>query len=175
MIMKTILTIAPFIMLTVGCISPQHAIYDNLLGKSGKSHSISHSNNSYMGHQVITKTPENDAIVASPHGEIGTKAGQSTKYHILGIGFGGGTVAEAAIHGNIRQVTSVERQRQAYLWPLFWKTRTVVTGNGPTPVVVPQTTQPGNYQIKPGPMFNPQLHPGEGASGVIPPVGPASP
>ena len=85
----------------------------------------------------------------------------------------GGTVAEAAISGNIRQVTTVERQRQAYLWPLFWKTRTVVTGNGPSPVVV--QTQPGNFQIKPGPVFTPQLHPTTGASGAIPPVGPASP
>ena len=128
-----------------------------------------------MGHQVITKTPENDAIVASPHGEIGTKAGQSSKYHILGIGWGGGTVAEAAINGHIQQVTTVERQRQAYLWPLFWKTRTVVTGNGPTPVVVQPTPQPGKFQIKPGPMFNPQLHPTSGASGAIPPVGPDAP
>ena len=110
MIMKTTLILVPFIMLAVGCMTPR--LSERLLGKSGGSHSISHSNHSYMGHQVITKTPENDAIVASPHGEIGTKAGHSTKYHILGIGFGGGTVAEAAIHGNIRQVTTVERQRQ---------------------------------------------------------------
>ena len=172
MIMKTTLILVPFILLTVGCMTP--SLSERLLGSSAGSHSISHNNHSYMGHQVITKTPENDAIVASPHGEIGTKAGQSTKYHILGIGFGGGTVAEAAIHGNIRQVTTVERQRQAYLWPIFWKTRTVVTGNGPTREVI-TTTKDGDFRIKEGPIFTPQLHPTTGASGAIPPVGPASP
>jgi hypothetical protein len=107
-----------------------------------------------LGSQVITKTPENDAIVASTDGEIGTKAGESTKYHILGLGFGGGTVAEAAINGQIQQVTTVERQRRAYLWPLFWTSRTVVTGNGPTVVVKREP-----FDIKKGARFNAPLHP----------------
>jgi hypothetical protein len=154
--MKTTLILVPFIVLTMGCMNP--GLSDHLLGNSAGSDAISHSNRSYLGHQIITKTPENDAIVASPHGEIGVKAGSSTKYHILGIGFGGGTVAEAAINGNIRQITTVERQRQAYLWPVYWKTRTVVTGNGPTPVVL--QTQPGAFEPKEGPRFSPLLHPG---------------
>ena len=164
MIMKTTLILVPFIILSMGCMSPE--LY---LTSSAGSDSISHSNHSYLGSQIITKTPENDAIVASAHGEIGVKAGSSTKYHILGIGFGGGTVAEAAINGNIRQVTTVERQRQGYLWPIYWKTRTVVTGNGPTPTV--QTQQPGTYQIKPGPIHVPPIH----GSGSIPPIPSATP
>ena len=156
--MKNTILLVPLFFLAVGC-----QFTERLLTSSAKSNSISHMNHSYLGSQVITKTPENDAIVASTDGEIGTKAGESTKYHILGLGFGGGTVAEAAINGQIQQVTTVERQRRAYLWPLFWTSRTVVTGNGPTTVV---QVQP--FVIKKGAYFNPPLH-------QSPPLPPANP
>ena len=147
--MKNTILLVPLFFLAVGC-----QFTEQLLTSSAKSNSISHMNHSYLGSQVITKTPENDAIVASTDGLIGIKAGESTKYHILGLGFGGGTVAEAAISGQIQQVTTVERQRRAYLWPLFWTSRTVVTGNGPTTVVQVQPFEPTK-----GSNHSPPIHP----------------
>lgn len=147
--MKKNILLAPLLFLAVGC---QFA--DGLLYSSAKSQSITHVNQSYLGSQVITKTPENDAIVASSHGEIGAKAGESTKYHVLGFSFGGGTVAEAALSGQIQQITTVERQRRAMLWPFFWTSRTVVTGKGPTPVV---QVQPGDFKINPGVIHRPLI------------------
>ena len=138
--MKTALIFTPLIILTVGCMIPSRASH---LGWSPPSNdSIQHANMSYLGSQVITKTPENDAIVASQDGLIGPHYGATTRHYILGIGFGGGTLADAAMHGGIRQVTTVERHRQAILWPFYWNTKTVVTGDGPMVQVRPGAWTP---------------------------------
>ena len=105
-IMKKTLVILPIMVIAVGC-----SIFDPLSISSSANNSIEHTNQSYLGSQVITKTPENDAIVASQDGLVGPHYGSSSRYYIFGLGFGGGTVADAAVSGGIRQVTTVERQQ----------------------------------------------------------------
>ena len=147
--MKKALIILPIIVITVGC-----SIVDPLLMSSSGNNSIEHTNQSYLGSQVITKTPENDAIVASQDGLVGPHYGSSSRYYIFGLGFGGGTVADAAVSGGIRQVTTVERQKMSYLWPIFWKTKTVVTGDGPRAVL-----QPGSWNVNRSTRFYHHLSP----------------
>jgi len=148
-IMKKALIILPIMAIAVGCQSVP------MLFSSAGNDSIGHTNQSYLGSQVITKTPENDAIVASQDGAVGPYYGSSSKYHVLGIGFGGGTVADAAVNGGIRQVTTVERQRAWGLWPIFWKTKTVVTGDGPRSV----QQQPSAWNVNQSTRFYHHLSP----------------
>jgi hypothetical protein len=148
--------------IAVGC-----SIVDPLLMSSSVNNSIGHTNQSYLGSQVITKTPENDAIVASQDGLVGPHYGSSSRYYVFGIGFGGGTVADAAVSGGIRQVTTVERKQMSYLWPIFWKTETVVTGDGPRSV----QPQPSAWNVNQSTRFYHHLSP----TAPTPPTPPATP
>jgi hypothetical protein len=132
--------LAQVYLLTSGCTTTEFGL-ENAIDNA----KVSGSNNSFSGSSLITSSSGSQKLVASHDARIGSQVAKSKQVKILGFIEFGDSMADAAKKAGISQITSVEKNTSAAVYPFFRVTTTTISGEE---VVVPSYYYSDSFPFK---------------------------